>query len=60
MMTGVNLTPLVQNSHFFAGRQRVKSLVIPNIVYKATYLPVTLPEIFIKELTQIWINLLKL
>ena len=25
MMTGVNLTLLVQNTHFFAGRQRVKT-----------------------------------
>ena len=31
----------------------LKSLVIPKIVYKATYLPVTLLEIFIKELNQI-------
>ena len=31
----------------------LKSLVIPKIVYKATYLPVTLPETFIKELNQI-------
>ena len=31
----------------------LKSLVIPKIVYKATYLPVTLPESFIKELNQI-------
>ena len=28
-------------------------LFIPKIVYKATYLPVTLPESFIKELNQI-------
>ena len=31
----------------------LKSLVIPKIVYKATYLSVTLPEIFIKELNRI-------
>ena len=31
----------------------LKSLVIPKIVYKAIYLPVTLPEIFIKELNHI-------
>ena len=31
----------------------LKSLVIPKIVYKATYLPITLSEIFIKELNQI-------
>ena len=31
----------------------LKSLVIPKTVYKATYLPVTLPETFIKELNQI-------
>ena len=31
----------------------LKGLVIFKIVYKATYLPITLPEIFIKELKQI-------
>ena len=31
----------------------LESLVTPKIVYKVTYLPVTLPEIFIKELNQI-------
>ena len=31
----------------------LKSLVAPKIVYEATYLPVTLPEIFVKQLDQI-------
>ena len=31
IMIGVNLTPLVQNEHFFAGRQRVKLLCPPTI-----------------------------
>ena len=28
-MTGVNLTPLVQNAHFFSGRLRVKHSLWP-------------------------------
>jgi len=27
ILTGVNLTPLLQNAHFFTGRQRVKHLI---------------------------------
>ena len=37
-MTGVHLTPLVQNAHFFAGRRRVKiklkTLYFYNLFYQ--------------------------
>ena len=33
IMTGVNLTPQVQNAHFFAGRQKVKNSTIKRVCF---------------------------
>ena len=51
MQTLLNISP--RGLTLFGKITALESQVIPEIVYKAIYLPVTFPEIFIKELNQI-------